>query len=76
MQTTLHIDTGIDEEQLVEIENNLSRYERIVLFLSFLVLIVFFVIAAWSGILLFIGRSGGGGPLGMLMNALHIQLLL
>jgi hypothetical protein len=76
MQTALHIDNTNVPEQNLEIENNFSRYECIVLLISILVLTSFFIIAAWSGILLIIGKTEGGGPLGMLMNALHIQLLL
>jgi len=76
MQEKLYLDTATGQEQQFESDDIISRYECIILLLSLLALTVFFIIAAWSAILLFIGRTEGGGPLGMLMNVLQIQLLL
>ena len=76
MQTTFHVDTACNSQQQVEIDETFNGYEIIIFLLSLLVLTAFFIIAVWSGILLIIGKTDGGGPLGILMNALHIQLLL
>ena len=76
MQTTFHVDTACNSQQQVEIDETFNGYEIIIFLLSLLVLTSFFIIAVWSGILLIIGKTDGGGPLGILMNALHIQLLL
>jgi hypothetical protein len=70
MYTVLPTKTINDHEQYIEIDDNFSRYECIVFFFCILVITTFFIIAAWSGILLISGRIEGGGPLGMLMNAL------
>ncbi|HKJ65719.1 MAG TPA: hypothetical protein VJ969_09965 [Desulfopila sp.] len=58
------------------IEDCFSRYEITVLFFSLLMVITTLIFAAWSWILLLTGDIQGGGPLGLLMKLLPINLLL
>lgn len=53
-----------------------TAYEKTVLLFTLSVISTFFVIAAWSAILLFLGEVEGGGPLGLLMRILPINHLL
>jgi len=54
----------------------LSLYEKIILLLSFSMIITMLTCAAWSGVLLLSGTIEGGGPLGMLMEIIPTHLLL
>lgn len=49
MQPTLLTNTNNGPEQSVQIDDNISRYECIVIFISILVQTALFIIAAWSG---------------------------
>lgn len=63
-----------EEEQ--EIDIGFNRFEIVAYLISILLLIAVIVVAVWSGILLAMDKTEGGGPLGMLMEAFHIHSLL
>ncbi len=66
----------LQEDYELEIAHRFSRFEIVVYLISIILLTALFIIAFWSGILLATDMTQGGGPLGMLMEALHIDLLL
>lgn len=51
-----------------------SRYEKMVLLVSLILLLSIAVVAAWSAILLLFGAVDGGGPLGVFMKPLSAYL--
>ena len=57
-------------------ELNISNWEKAILFGFLLLLLAILVVAAWSGILLYLGLEAGGGPLGMLMRFSRLPALL
>ena len=59
-----------------EKDEGLSNFEKTVFILSFCLLISFGVIGGWSGFLLLTENIRGGGPLGLLMEMLPLDLFL
>jgi hypothetical protein len=66
----------IDPEKDGETDIRLSVYEKCIYFISLIFLIMIFVIAAWSGILLVTGETESGGPLGIFMEMLQVNIHL
>ena len=64
--------TGHEEE----INEGLSYFEKAVFILSFCLLFSLGGIGVWSGLLLLTANVDGGGPLGMLMEMLPMDLFL
>ena len=68
--------TAVNKENRRSKDDRLSRYEKtVIIFCSFTVVTIL-ICAAWSGILVLAGNVEGGGPLGLVMKALPVHLLL
>lgn len=66
----------INKEREEAIAGRLSSYEKTIYVLLFLMLTMILTVAAWSGILLLFGKIEGGGPLGLFVEEILVNLLL
>ncbi len=57
-------------------DSPLNSYEKAMFVILLLMLTMILTVAAWSGILLLFGQIEGGGPLGLFMEEVLINLLL